>query len=189
MAEIDRVLLPVPAKGCRPQAFDARWRCCRSTRARLILSLGWTGFGVAEMLAASLSESPGSARGRRAARVPHARRSEARTGSYDEQVQNQLASLLNVDTLVTGRMRQAGSAVRIDLQLVRMDGGSASTRQIVAETPKATGVFELVDDLSNRLRSELDAARPIESDATTLHTSSPEATAAYLEGRGRLASR
>ena len=149
-------------------------------------SLAWTGLGVAEMLAASLSESPDL-------RVVDARRVfrtldnlKLATGSYDEQVQNQLASLLNVDTLVTGRMRRAGSVVRIDLQLVRMDGGSASTRHVVAETPKASGVFELVDDLSNRLRSELDAARPIEYDATALHTSSPEATAAYLEGRGRL---
>ncbi len=148
-------------------------------------SLGWTGFGVAEMLAASLSESPDL-------RVVDARRVfrtlddlKLATGSYDEQVLNQLASLLNVDALVTGRVRREGSAVRIDLHLIRMDGGSASTSQVVAETRKATGVFELVDDLSNRLRSELDAAQPIESDPT-LHTSSPEATAAYLEGRGRL---
>jgi eukaryotic-like serine/threonine-protein kinase len=149
-------------------------------------SLALTGSGVAEMLAASLSESPDL-------RVVDARRVfrtlddlKLATGNYDEQVQNQLASLLNVDTLVTGRMRRAGSGVRIDLQLVRMDGGSASTRHVVAETLRATDVFELVDDLSNRLRSELDAARPIESDATALHTSSPAATAAYLEGRRRL---
>ena len=148
-------------------------------------SLAWTGFGVAEMLAASLSESPDL-------RVVDARRVfrtlddlKLATGTYDEQVQNQLASLLNVDTLVTGRMLRAGSVVRIDLQLVRLDGGTASTHHVVAETAKVTGVFELVDDLSNRLRSELDAARPIEPDAT-LHTSSPEATAAYLEGRERL---
>jgi eukaryotic-like serine/threonine-protein kinase len=149
-------------------------------------SLPWTGSGMAEMLAASLSESPDL-------RVVDARRVfrtlddlKLATGTYDEQLRNQLASLLNVDTLVTGRMLRAGSMVRIDLQLVRMDGGTASTRHVVVEKPRATGVFELVDNVSSRLRSELHAARPIEADATALQTSSAEATVAYLEGRERL---
>jgi tetratricopeptide (TPR) repeat protein/TolB-like protein len=149
-------------------------------------SLAWTGSGVAEMLAASLSESPDL-------RVVDARRVfrtlddlKLATRTSDEEVRHELASLLNVDTLVTGRMQRAGSGVRIDLQLISMDGGSASTRHVVAETSSATGVFKVVDDLSHRLRKELDAARPIEADATTVHTSSAEAMTAYLEGRGRL---
>jgi tetratricopeptide (TPR) repeat protein len=149
-------------------------------------ALAWTGSGVAEMLAASLSESPDL-------RVVDARRVfrtlddlKLATRTYDEEVQSQLASLWNVDILITGRMRLAGSVVRIDLQLISMDGGWPSTRHVVAETPSATGVFKVVDDLSNRLRNELDLARPIEADATTVHPSSPEAISAYLEGRGRL---
>ena len=148
-------------------------------------SLGWTGLGVAEMLAASLSESPDL-------RVVDPRRVfrtlddlKLPTGTYDEQVLNQLAVLLNVDALVTGRMHRAGDTVRVELRLIRMAGGHASTSQVVAQTRQATGVFELVEGLSTRLRRDLDAAQPIESDAT-LHRSSPEATAAYLEGRGRL---
>jgi eukaryotic-like serine/threonine-protein kinase len=149
-------------------------------------SIAWTGSGVAEMLAASLSESPDL-------RVVDARRVfrtlddlKLDTGRYDDQALKQLASLLNVDTLVTGRMLRAGSGVRIDLQLVQADGGSASTRRVMAEASGTTGVFDVIDQLSSRLRSELDASRPIQADATRLHTSSAEATTAYLEGRGKL---
>jgi tetratricopeptide (TPR) repeat protein/TolB-like protein len=151
-------------------------------------ALAWAGTGVSDMVAAKLSESP-ELRVLDTQRVFRILRDLGLTdGRYDDDTIRQLAELLDVDALVTGTVRRGGETVRIDLRLVeRTDASGSGGRHASAESPAASGVFASVNQLAERLRTELGAAQPREPQREEPNTGSLEAARAYHEGRTRLA--
>ena len=149
--------------------------------------LAWAGPGIAEMLAAGLSESP-ALRVLEAQRVFRSLRDlKVAAGAHDERTLRRLAEVLEVDRLVAGSVRKAGATIRVDLRLVAMDGaGALDTRHLGDEAPDEGGLFRLVNALGERLRRDLGAAAP-RPDAAPPETTSLDAARAYQEGRERLA--
>ena len=107
-------------------------------------SLAWTAAGVAEMLAAHLAETP-QLRVLEPARVLRTVRDLKLDGTADEPTLRRLADLLEVGHLVTGSVRRAGAAVRVDLRLSsarrRRCGWPRAT--MAAEAPAAEGLFRV----------------------------------------------
>lgn len=151
-------------------------------------TLAWAGTGLPDMLSAKLSQSP-ELRVLDTQRVFRIVRDLGLThGRYDAHTIRQLAELLDVDALLTGTVRRAGETVRVDLRLIERDDEDGSdARHVAAESPGANGVFALVNQLAERLRRELGAARPPEADQQEPSTASVDAARAYNEGRMRLA--
>jgi eukaryotic-like serine/threonine-protein kinase len=93
-----------------------------------------------------------------------------------------LRELLDAGRLVTGTVRRAGQALRIDLRLTAPAGGEVKTLSV--EAPGPDGLFAAISRLGENLRRELGA--------TTQSTAPPETTSLaaareYQAGRGRLA--
>ena len=108
-----------------------------------------------------------------------------RTG--EESTLRKLADLLEVGHLVTGSVRRAGAAVRVDLRLSSPSGaGGLATRTMDAQAPAADGLFRVVGDLGEALRAELGNPRALNTPTPGPQTHSLEAAAAYREGRERL---
>ncbi len=150
-------------------------------------ALAWTGSGVSEMLSASLSQSP-DLRVLDAQRVLGVVRdlglADAR---FDERTISQLADLLDVDTLLAGSVRRAGSALRVDLRVITTGANGNNTRHMGSEAAGDAGLFGLIPQLADQLRRELGAERPISADPHETGTTSMAAAKAYFEGRSRLA--
>ena len=149
-------------------------------------ALDWTGTGMAEMISANLSETP-SLRVLDALRVLRTLRDlQLASGPFDEGVLRRLAQLLEVDTLVTGTVRGAGEAVRVDLRLVSVErGGALSTRHFSAESADKGALFRMVGDLAEQVR------RALGTEQSSLESVPPETTSlaaarAYGEGRERM---
>ena len=147
-------------------------------------ALAWTGTGVPEMLSAQLAEAP-ELRVLDPQRVVRTVRdlqlTPARTD--DPATLARLGDLLDAGRLVTGTVRRAGQALRIDLRLTTLAGG-ASGKTLSAEAPGPDGLFAAVASLGENLRRELGA--------TTQSTAPPETTSLpaareYQAGRARLA--
>jgi len=149
-------------------------------------ALAWTGTGVAEMITASLSESP-DLRVLDALRVLRTLRDlQLAAGRYDDKVLRRLAQLLEVDSLVAGSVRRAGETVRVDLRLVSLEpSGAPSTRHLSAESIDEGGLFRMIGGLGERLRQELGAGRP-NTESPAPETTSLAAAKAYREGRERM---
>jgi tetratricopeptide (TPR) repeat protein len=148
--------------------------------------LAWAGTGIAEMLAADLSESPGL-RVLDAQRVFRSLRDLKLDGSHDERTLQRLAEMLEVDRLVAGSVRKAGPTIRVDLRLVSVDRtGAAATHHIAHEATDEAGLFRLVDALGERLRADLGAEPRVPAE-TPADTTSLAAARAYQEGRDFLA--
>ncbi|HEV2853337.1 MAG TPA: tetratricopeptide repeat protein [Thermoanaerobaculia bacterium] len=150
--------------------------------------LAWVASGLPEMLAASLAED---SRLRvlngepvfqtlESLKLPH--------GPLPEAEARRLAGLLDVDRLVSGRVRAAGGRLRIDLALTGPDLPDAPAQQIHAEAAPEEA-FRLVDRLGATLRERL-AVPPAASSgagaAGTALSRSPAALEAYATGRGSL---
>jgi eukaryotic-like serine/threonine-protein kinase len=149
--------------------------------------LAWTGTGIAEMLAADLSESPGL-RVLDAQRVFRSLRDLKLGGSQDERGLRRLAEVLEVDRLIAGNVRKAGPTIRVDLRLVAVDrSGAVATHHVGDESPDQGGLFRLVDNLGDRLRRDLGAEAPAQAEAAAAETTSLAAASAYQEGRDLLA--
>ena len=149
--------------------------------------LDWAGTGLAEMLAAGLSESPGL-RVLDAQRVFRALRDLKLGGSLDERDLRQIAETLEVDRLVAGTVRRAGATVRLDLRLVAVGpSGVLATRHLGDESAGDDGLFRIVDALGERLRGELGAEHTAQAGPAFPETSSLEAARAYQQGRDLLA--
>lgn len=151
-------------------------------------ALAWAGAGVAEMLATSLAESP-NLRVMDSLRVLRSVRDLRLTGGrYDDAALSSLAQLWNVDRLVTGTLRRAGSRVRIDLRVSRAEaGGSLAASSVAAESEGVEGVFGAVAGLAQRLRAELGLPERGVVEKLEPATRSVEAERAYQEGCSRLA--
>lgn len=146
-------------------------------------SLAWTSTGIAEMLAANLSESKNLRvlDSQRVLSVLHDLHIEK---PYDDRVLREMANLWGVDLLVAGTIRRAGAAMRVDLRLVRVDStGMLATKFLVSETPGEAKLFNLVNDLVNKLQSELGHSESRPTEGPGPETSSIEAARAYEEGR------
>jgi tetratricopeptide (TPR) repeat protein len=149
--------------------------------------LAWAGTGIAEMLAADLSESPGL-RVLDAQRVFRSLRDLKLGGSPDERALQRLAEVLEVDRLVAGSVRKAGPTIRVDLRLVSVDRtGAAATHHIADQATDEGGLFRLVDTLGDRLRRDLGGEPPVRPETAPAETTSLAAARAYQEGRDLLA--
>lgn len=149
--------------------------------------LDWAGTGIPEMLAAGLSESP-ALRVLDAQRVFHSLRDLKLGRTQDERALRQLAETLEVDRLVAGSVRKAGSTVRIDLRLVAVSpSGVMETRHFGDESTGDDGLFRMVDALGDRLRRDLGAEQAARAAAALPETTSLAAARAYQEGRDLLA--
>jgi tetratricopeptide (TPR) repeat protein/TolB-like protein len=151
-------------------------------------TLAWVATGMAEMLAGHLAETP-QLRVLDSGRVVRTLHDLALAeGTRDEASLKRLAEMLEVSRLVTGSVRRAGTTLRVDLSLASPSGAdSVAPRTMSAETTDAAGLFRLVGELGERLRSELGAPRPPSRPLPEPQTASLEAAKAYREGRERLA--
>jgi eukaryotic-like serine/threonine-protein kinase len=144
--------------------------------------LAWTSTGIPEMLAASLSEA-GDLRILDSLRVlRNLRDLHLSPGRYDEAALRELADLWNAGRLVTGSVRRAGNALRVDLKLVRVGPAGLKSRTVSAEAPGPEGLFRVVRDLSQRVRAELGFSGPPAVEKPVA-PASVEAAKAYETGR------
>jgi tetratricopeptide (TPR) repeat protein/TolB-like protein len=150
-------------------------------------SLAWTATGIAEMLVAQLAETS-ELRVLESARVLRTLRDLGREAAVrDEGELRRLAGLFEVRKVVTGSVRRAGTALRVDLRLVSFgDTGSLEARTIGKETPDDAGLFGVVAELGERLLGELGAAPDPVAPTPPPHAIPFEAAKAYREGRDRL---
>ena len=150
-------------------------------------SLAWTATGIAEMLVAQLAETS-QLRVLDAARVQRTLRDLGREkGARDEGELRRLAELFEVDHLVTGSVRRAGSALRVDLRLASFgEAGLTGARTIGGETAEAAGLFRVVAQLGERLPGALGAVAAPGGSAPPPHAIPFEAAKAGREGRERL---
>jgi eukaryotic-like serine/threonine-protein kinase len=146
-------------------------------------ALSWTATGAAEMLAASLAESP-DLRVLDPQRVFRTLRDlQLAGGRYDEATLRRLATLLEVDRLVAGSVRKAGPTTRLDVRLASTGpGGGMDTRHLGAESAEEGGLFALVSGLGEQLRAALGAGPPVGTETPAPETRSLEAARAFREG-------
>lgn len=148
--------------------------------------LAWASTGVAEMLAANLSET-GELRIVDSLRVlGNLRDLKMAPGRYDERALGQLADLWNVGRLVTGTLRRAGRRVRVDLKVFRVGTSGLESRAVSAEAAGPEGIFRLVGELAGRVRAELGFSGSAAAGKPAPETASLEAARAFEAGRARL---
>lgn len=140
--------------------------------------LAWIASGVAEMVAASLAESPALAvtdslrvsRTLQDLKLP--------PGPLPEADLKLLGELLDVDRLVVGRVRSAAGRVRIDASLLSTSGPGRLVDRVEAESASVDSVFELIGRVASGLRERLE----VEPGAVAPATRSAEALQAYTGG-------
>lgn len=149
--------------------------------------LAWTSTGLAEMVSVQLAEAR-RLRVMDSLRVLRGLRDlRLEQGGYDDRVLRQLAELWNVDSVVTGTVRRAGSAVRVDLRLHRVNpGGEVATQHLSDSAGQPEGIFALVPRLAEQLRGALGSTRDGSVEPQDPGTTSMIAERAYQEGRGFL---
>jgi len=148
--------------------------------------LAWAGTGIAEMLAANLSET-GELRIVDSLRVlQNLRDLKLPPGRYDEAALGQLAELWNVGRLVTGTVRRAGRELRVDLKVFRAGPSGLESRPVSAQAAGPEGIFRLVGDLAGRVRQELGFSASAVAEKPAPETASVEAARAFEAGRSHL---
>ncbi len=150
-------------------------------------SLAWTATGVPEMLSAQLAEAA-PLRVVSPARVLRTLRDLRLSGApLEEASLRRVAQMLDVTHLVSGSLRRAGSTLRLDLQLLTVDGaGTLAARRLAAETQDAGDLFRVIGEVGQRLHHDLGAPTDTSALLPEPGTSSLEAANAYREGRERL---
>jgi tetratricopeptide (TPR) repeat protein/predicted Ser/Thr protein kinase len=151
-------------------------------------TLAWAGTGIAEMLSASLSESP-NLRVLDSLRVTRGVKDlRIAAGPVDEAIARQLAELWSVDTLITGTVRLAASRVRVDVSVFQIGpSGVAAARSLGSEGNGEADIFRVVASLGGELRKQLGLDASAAARAPVLQTDSVEAAKAYQEGKDQLA--
>jgi tetratricopeptide (TPR) repeat protein len=147
--------------------------------------LAWVATGIPEMLTAALAESP-------ELRVLDSQRVfrtvedlKLPRGPLAEAEARRLASLLDADRLVGGRVHAAGGRLRIDLSLLATDPPGQPPAELHAEAA-ATEAFRLVEEIGATLRQRL-AVPPMAGNAAEPAASrSPAALAGYAQGSASL---
>lgn len=141
--------------------------------------LDWAPVGIAEILASTLSESEALrvVESARVVRLLHDLRLDVeRLGEGDLK---QLADLLQVDRVISGRLRSLGDRTRIEASLFAADSPLARPRQVFGEESAAGDFFGLAEKLAAHVRQDLEV--PSEP-AAPIASKSADAIAAY--GRG-----
>ena len=151
-------------------------------------ALAWAGPGIAEMLSGNLAESP-NLRVLDSLRVTRGVKDlRIAAGPVDERVARQLAELWNVDTLITGTVRLAGSRVRVDVSLLSVGpSGAAPASALGSEGNGEADIFRVVAALGGELRRRLGLSATTAPGTLAPETASLEAAKAYQEGRSQLA--
>src|SRR5436305_1752218 len=146
--------------------------------------LAWVATGMPEMLAASLAESP-------RLRVLDSQRVfrtladlKLPRGPLPEADARRLASLLDADRLVGGRVHAAGGRLRVDLSLVAADSPGLPATALHAETA-AGEAFRLVELLGGTLRGQLAVAPPATSATSEITEPAASRSPAALAGCSR----
>ncbi len=145
--------------------------------------LAWVATGIPEMLTAALAESPelGVLDSHRVFRTLEDLKLPR--GPLPEAEAARLATLLDADRLVGGRVHAAGDRLRIDLALAVTDPPGLPAVEIHAEAP-ANEAFRLVDEIGTILRQRL-AVPPVPSVpdfAEPAASRSPAALASFAQG-------
>ena len=143
-------------------------------------SVEWSADGLAELLAATLQESP-------ALRVvPAARVAQVladlgfETESLDARDVARLGALLQADRVVTGHLRPLGAQVQLSVAMHEVAGDQVVPRALPVETAPAGELFKLTDRVGEQLRRRLELAAPTAPRSSG--TTSVEAMRAYAEG-------
>ncbi|HEX4963094.1 MAG TPA: serine/threonine-protein kinase, partial [Thermoanaerobaculia bacterium] len=144
--------------------------------------LAWVATGMPEMLAASLAESP-------ELRVLDSQRVfrtledlKLPRGPLPESEAKRLATLLDADRLVLGRVHAAGDRLRIDLALLTTDPPGLPAAAFHAEAGPGD-TFRLVEQLGVTLRQQLAVPPPA---AEPVASRSPPALADFARGTASL---
>jgi tetratricopeptide (TPR) repeat protein len=145
--------------------------------------LAWVATGIPEMLTAALAESPelGVLDSQRVLRTLEDLKLPR--GPLPEAEAARLATLLDADRLVGGRVHAAGDRLRVDLALAVTDPPGLPGIEIHAEAP-ANEAFRLVDEIGSALRQRL-AVPPVPAApgfAEPVASRSPAALASFARG-------
>lgn len=142
--------------------------------------LAWTATGLAEMLTRSLSETP-SLRVADSLRVLRTVEDlNLETGSRSFEELRQVAELLDVDRLVSGRVRSTPSGIRVDGRLLAYGPGGVPERDFTVETDRDGGVTDLAQRVSREVRRSLEL--PPEDRPAAPLSDSHEALTRYARG-------
>ncbi len=140
--------------------------------------LAWVSNGVAELVAASLAESPALAVTDSLRVASTLKNLKLSAGPLPETDLRMLGDLLKVDRLVVGRVRSAGERIRIDASLLSTAEPGRPLHRVEAESEGLGEVFRLVDRVATGLRERLE----VEPTVAPPGTPSPAAVRAYTEG-------
>jgi serine/threonine protein kinase/tetratricopeptide (TPR) repeat protein len=145
--------------------------------------LAWVSTGLAELVAAELSESAELrvVDGLRVFRILEDLKISP--GLIPQSEQKLLAELLDVDRLVLGQVRSVGQGLRVDARLVSADRAEPSSEAFVAEVGAGEEVSQLVRLLSAELRRRLGIRG---ADERSVEPIAGAAASAYQEGLGAL---
>ena len=140
--------------------------------------LAWVASGIPEMLAASLAESP-ELRVLDSQRIVQTLKDlKLPRGPLPEADARRLATLLDADRLVGGRVHAAGNVLRIDLSLLTTDPPGVPAAAFHAEAgPDET--FRLIEQIGTSLRQQL-AVPPLTLEPAA--SRSPPAVADFARG-------
>ena len=146
-------------------------------------TLAWVTTGVPEMINVSLAESP-SLQVVDSLRVFRTLDDlELEPGALSDSEIGQLAGLMNVDRIVTGRVRSTGEALHVEAKLIDVAAGGPP-RRFSADAPSAEGLLDAVNRLARSVREALGPSGSGSSEAVL--SSDPRALAAYSDGVQRL---
>ncbi len=122
--------------------------------------LDWLRTGITEMVVTDLSQSQDVevlSTDRVYAELASLKRADDKTLSAD--VVSQVAKRTGVDHVIVGSYMRVGEAVRINLSLQDVKTGRIVTSERV-EGPGTANLFQMVDDLSHRIRTKFQELRP-----------------------------
>jgi len=122
--------------------------------------LDWLRTGIAEMVVTDLSQSQDVEvlpTDRVYAELASLKRADDKTLSAD--VVSQVAKRTGVDHVIVGSYMRVGESVRINLSLQDVKTGRIVTSERV-EGPGTANLFQMVDDLSHRIRTKFQELRP-----------------------------
>lgn len=145
-------------------------------------TLAWVATGVPEMINVSLSESPDL-------QVVDSLR-VFRTlddlgldpGSLSNNEIGQLSGLMNVDRVITGRVRSTGQALHVEATMLDAAGGAP--RRFSADAPSAEELLDAVNRLAQSMRAALGPGEAANRESAL--SADPRALAAYSDGVERL---
>ena len=147
--------------------------------------LEWLRTGITEMVVTDLSQSQDFevvGTDRLYSALASLKRADDKTLSPE--VISQLVDRIGVDHLVLGSYMKAGDSVRINLRLQEAKSGRIVTSERV-DGPNTSSLFQMVDDLSHRIRTKFEELRPGGARGGVAILSAPGAATGKTEGLDR----